>query len=74
MARAVTELLKKLDCYQAQMPVEDLEGTALSPVDPAEVADLLAYAMRFDERAKARRTGLKQSRGRSGCTTQMQAL
>ena len=59
VARAVTELLKELGCYQTPQVVEAAAGTALRPVDPAEVADSLAYAMRFDERGKARRTGVE---------------
>ncbi|MFC7478432.1 hypothetical protein ACFQS7_29190 [Dankookia sp. GCM10030260] len=58
-ARAVTDLLRELGCYQAPQVVEDAAGAALSPADPAEVADSLAYAMRFDERGKARRTGVE---------------
>lgn len=59
VAKAVTELLRELGCYQAPMPAEDAAGGTLSPADPAEVADSLAYAMRFDERGKARRTGVE---------------
>ncbi|MFC7477775.1 hypothetical protein ACFQS7_25720 [Dankookia sp. GCM10030260] len=59
VGRAVTDLLRDLGCYQALPAAEDAAGTALSPADPAEVADSLAYAMRFDERGKARRTGVE---------------
>ena len=41
------------------LAAEDTAGTTLSPADPAEVADSLAYARRFDERGKARRTGVE---------------
>jgi hypothetical protein len=37
------------------MPSAD--GAPLRAAAPEEVADVLAYAMRFDERGKARRTG-----------------
>ena len=59
VAAAVTDLLRELGCHRAPQVVEDASGAALSPVDPAEVANSLAYAMRFDERGKARRTGVE---------------
>lgn len=59
VATAVTELLRELGGYEPPLEGEDTTGTALSPADPAEVADSLAYAMRFDERGKARRTGVE---------------
>jgi hypothetical protein len=59
VARAVTDLLRELGCYQAPPAAEDADSAALSPADPVEVADSLAYAMRFDERGKARRTGVE---------------
>ncbi|WP_431266978.1 hypothetical protein [Dankookia sp. P2] len=59
VTRAVTGLLRELGCYQTPHAAEDAAGAALSPVDPAEVADSLAYAMRADECGKARRTGVE---------------
>ena len=59
VAATVTELLRELGCYEPPLVLEDIAGSTLSPADPAEVADSLAYAMRFDERGKARRTGVE---------------
>ncbi|WP_270933679.1 hypothetical protein [Falsiroseomonas oryzae] len=54
---AVAELLQALGAFQpAPEPVE-FEGQWLHPAAPQEVADTLAYAMRFDRTGKARRTG-----------------
>ncbi|MGK7870927.1 hypothetical protein [Falsiroseomonas sp. E2-1-a20] len=55
---AVTALLIELDGYPPPAP-PDLDGQGLRPADPAEVADSLAFAMRFDERGRARRTGVE---------------
>ncbi|MGG5890696.1 hypothetical protein ACLF3G_26735 [Falsiroseomonas sp. HC035] len=55
---AVTALLIELDACASPAP-PDLDGHGLRPADPAEVADSLAYAMRFDERGRARRTGVE---------------
>lgn len=54
---AVVDLLREAG---AEVPAEvsvEHEGHALRPVTPEEVADTLAFAMRFDARGKARRTG-----------------
>jgi hypothetical protein len=59
VAAAVKDLLVEFGSYQPSPSVVELAGTVLLPVDPAEVADSLAYAMRFDERGKARRTGVE---------------
>lgn len=58
MDEAMKGLLIELDAYAPPMP-PDLDSQGLRPADPAEVADSLAYAMRFDERGKARRTGVE---------------
>jgi hypothetical protein len=55
---AVTRLLIELGACTPPTPL-DLDGQGLRPADPAELADSLAYAMRFDERGKARRTGVE---------------
>jgi hypothetical protein len=55
---AVTGLLIELGACTPPTP-PDLDGQGLRPADPTEVADSLAYAMRFDERGKARRTGVE---------------
>jgi hypothetical protein len=54
---AVVDLLREAGAHRpAEVPIEH-DGHALRPVTPEEVADTLAYAMRFNERGKARRTG-----------------
>ncbi|MBU8541933.1 hypothetical protein [Falsiroseomonas tokyonensis] len=55
---AVTTLLIELGAHAPPAP-PDLDGQGLRPADPAEVADSLAFALRFDERGKARRTGVE---------------
>jgi hypothetical protein len=55
---AVTALLIELGAYAPLAPPgPDSQG--LRPADPAEVADSLAFAKRFDARGKARRTGVE---------------
>jgi hypothetical protein len=59
---AVDGILRELGAYRAPPPSTERpehDGTPLLPVGPEEVADALAYAMRFDERGKARRTGVE---------------
>ncbi|MGK7871441.1 hypothetical protein [Falsiroseomonas sp. E2-1-a20] len=54
---AVVDILREAGAHlAAEEPVEH-EGEPLRPVTPEEVADSLAYAMRFNDRGKARRTG-----------------
>jgi hypothetical protein len=54
---AVTGILREFGVYIGEgRPVEQ-DGAVLVPAAPEAVADALAYAMRFDERGKARRTG-----------------
>jgi hypothetical protein len=57
----VKGLLIEFGAYAPPMP-QDLDSQGLRPYDPAEVANSLAYAMRFDERGKARRTGVEPPR------------
>ena len=54
---AVDGILRNLDAYRPPSEPAAPEGAGLLPAAPEEVADALAYAMRFDERGKARRTG-----------------
>jgi hypothetical protein len=56
----VTALLVELGAHAPPEP-QELDSQELRPADPAEVADSLAFAMRFDERGKARRTGVDTS-------------
>jgi hypothetical protein len=53
---ALKDILRDLGAYQPQAAVE-VDGQWLRHVGPEEVADSLAYAMRFDSTGKARRTG-----------------
>ena len=55
---AVTALLIELGAHAPPAPL-DRDGQGLRPADPAEVADSLAFAMRFDARGNARRTGVE---------------
>src|SRR5688500_14094872 len=55
---AVKGLLIERGAYAPPTP-PDLDSQGLRPADPAELADSLAYAMRFDERGKARRIGVE---------------
>jgi hypothetical protein len=65
IAEAVAELLRSLGAYQPPpAPVED-DGQWLHPAAPEDVADTLAYAMRFDPRGKARRTGVEYAAKRA---------
>ncbi len=54
---AVTDILRDLGAYQPQSSAVEVEGQWLRPADAEEVADSLAYAMRFDSTGRARRTG-----------------
>jgi hypothetical protein len=54
---AVTHILRSLGAYQPPPEPIEVEGQWLHPVSQQEVADSLAYAMRFDATGKARRTG-----------------
>ncbi|MGK7870780.1 hypothetical protein [Falsiroseomonas sp. E2-1-a20] len=54
---AVAGLLREVGAHRPAEASVELDGRALRPVTPEEVADTLAYAMRFNERGKARRTG-----------------
>jgi hypothetical protein len=56
-AGAVADILKSLGAYQPRPEVVELDGQTLRPVSPEDVADALAYAMRFNDQGKARRTG-----------------
>jgi hypothetical protein len=55
---ALTDILRDLGAYQPQAAVE-VDGQWLRQAGPEEVADSLAYAMRFDSTGKARRTGVE---------------
>jgi hypothetical protein len=59
VAATANDLLVEFGSYQPPLAAVDMAGTTLIPADPADVADSLAYAMRFDERGKARRTGVE---------------
>jgi hypothetical protein len=54
---ALTDILRDLGAYQPQLSAVEIEGQWLRAVGPEEVADSLAYAMRYDSAGKARRTG-----------------
>lgn len=54
---SVSEILRDLGAYQPQPRAQEIGGQWLRPAGPEEVADPLAYAMRFDSTGKARRTG-----------------
>ena len=54
---AVTDVLRSLGAYQPPADIVEHDGQDLRPVSPEEVAETLGFAMRFDERGKARRTG-----------------
>jgi hypothetical protein len=58
---AVTAILRELGALSPVPEPMELDGRQLRPAAPEDVADALAYAMRFDERGKARRTGLEYS-------------
>ncbi|HEV7263327.1 MAG TPA: hypothetical protein VGN83_00175 [Falsiroseomonas sp.] len=55
---ALTDILRDLGAYQSQAAVE-VDGQWLRLACPEEVADSLAYAMRFDSTGKTRRTGVE---------------
>jgi hypothetical protein len=55
----VTDLLKELNAYAAPVESVEINDQVLQTVPQEEVVDTLAYAMRFDERGKARRTGVE---------------
>jgi len=54
---AVAIILDELGAGSRLREAVEHDGKGLLPAEPEEVADALAYAMRFDERGKARRTG-----------------
>src|SRR5687768_5991992 len=56
---AVTDILRDLGAYQPQLAAVEVDGQWLRRAGPEEVADSLAYAMRFDSTGKARRTGVE---------------
>jgi hypothetical protein len=56
---AVTEILRELSALPPQPEAVEHQGVPLRPAAPEEVADALAYAMTFDSRGKARRTGVE---------------
>ena len=56
---AVTDLLRSLDAYQPPPEPVEVDGQWLRPASQQEVADSLAYALRFDASGKARRTGVE---------------
>jgi hypothetical protein len=56
---AVAGILREFDARRAGEPPVERDGAVLVPAAPEEVADALAYAMRFDERGRARRTGVE---------------
>lgn len=59
VAEAVTEILRELAALPTSPDPVEHKGHPLRPAAPEEVADTLAYAMTFDERGKARRTGVE---------------
>jgi len=59
IAEAVDDILRELGAYQAPATPQVLSNQPLQPATPEDLADALAYAMRFDERGKARRTGVE---------------
>lgn len=56
--QALERALLDLDLLLPRPEATVVNGRRLIPAEPIEVADSLAYAMRFDERGKARRTGV----------------
>lgn len=57
VAGLLTDLGVPPPCGPGAAEGQAIDGAPLSAAAPEEVADALAYAMRFDERGKARRTG-----------------
>lgn len=56
---AVVAILTELGALPPQPEPVEVDGGQLRPAAPEDVAEALAYAMRFDERGKARRTGVE---------------
>jgi len=56
---AVERVLRELDLLLPRPETVSVGERRLISVETFEVADSLAYAMRFDERGKARRTGVE---------------
>jgi hypothetical protein len=56
---ALNDILRSLGAYRPLPKPIEHDGRHLLPALPEEVADTLAYAMRFNERGKARRTGVE---------------
>jgi len=56
---AVEGILRDLGAWHEPAAPEVLSNQPLLPAAPEDVADALAYAMRFNERGKSRRTGVE---------------
>jgi hypothetical protein len=56
---AVVAILSELGALPPKPEPVEVDGRPLRPAAPEDVAEALAYAMRFDERGKARRTGVE---------------
>lgn len=56
---AVEAILRDLGAWQDPPTPEILSNEPLLPATPEDVADALAFAMRFNERGKARRIGVE---------------
>ncbi len=54
---ATESILRELGAWQDPPTPKVVSNTPLTLAAPEDVADALAYAMRFNERGKARRTG-----------------
>ena len=58
---AVKAILRELGALPPVPEPVEVDGRELRPAAPEDVAEAPAYAMRFDERGKARRTGVEYS-------------
>ena len=54
---AVNDILRECDAYQPPSATLEHDGKVLRITTPEEVADSLSYAMRFNHRGRANRTG-----------------
>jgi hypothetical protein len=56
---AVADVLRSFGAYHPSPEPVEVDGQWLHPASQQEVADSLAYALRFDGAGKARRTGVE---------------
>ena len=58
---AVAFVLRDLDLLVPRSDAVTVGDRVMVEAEPHEIADTLAYAMRFDERGRARRTGMEHA-------------